>query len=169
VLGYDRPEEGEDSSTPLRLQCLASAYQQFYLFAIRCATIISSTFWIPGSKQLVGRLASVWQQCHRRRALGVGSLVHRLRPGSCFRGLQDSIINYRHNRQPEIVACLREDHAIAIAHAFTKVLPTSPVAAAVSDGTGLMNVFMTIDNARLDRVRFPILEGKGHLDSTRRN
>ncbi|EGS21886.1 uncharacterized protein CTHT_0037590 [Thermochaetoides thermophila DSM 1495] len=90
-------------------------------------------------------------------------------PGSCFRGLQDSIINYKYDRQPEVVVCLLEDHAIAIAHGFTKVLPTSPMAAAVRDGVGLMNAFVAIDNAHLDRVGFPILGGKEHLDSTRRN
>ncbi len=42
-------------------------------------------------------------------------------PGSSFRGLHDSLVNYKGNASPEILVCLHEEHAVSIAHGWAKV------------------------------------------------
>ena len=37
-------------------------------------------------------------------------------PGASYRGLHDSIVNYLGNENPEMLLCLHEEHAVAIAH-----------------------------------------------------
>lgn len=53
------------------------------------------------------------------RALGVPYVL--LNPGASFRGLHDSLVNHLGNTDPQILLVLHEEHAIAIAHGFTKV------------------------------------------------
>ena len=42
-------------------------------------------------------------------------------PGSSYRGLHDSLVNYLGNRDPKMLVCLHEEHAVAIAHGYAKV------------------------------------------------
>src|SRR5262245_24424890 len=42
-------------------------------------------------------------------------------PGSSFRGLQESIINYGGNSKPEFLTCLHEESSVAMAHGYAKV------------------------------------------------
>ncbi len=42
-------------------------------------------------------------------------------PGSSYRGLHDSLVNYNGNRDPQMLVCLHEEHAVAIAHGYAKV------------------------------------------------
>ena len=44
-----------------------------------------------------------------------------LNPGASFRGLHDSLVNYAGNRQPQMLLCLHEESAVAIAHGYAKV------------------------------------------------
>ena len=44
-----------------------------------------------------------------------------LNPGASYRGLHDSLVNYLGNERPQILVCLHEEHAVAIAHGYAKV------------------------------------------------
>ena len=59
-------------------------------------------------------------------------------PGSSYRGLHDSLVNYLGNRDPKMLVCLHEEHAVAIAHGYAKVTE-KPMAVAVHSGVGLMH------------------------------
>src|SRR5690349_8638624 len=39
-----------------------------------------------------------------------------LNPGASYRGLHDSIVNFLGNEQPQMLLCLHEEAAVAIAH-----------------------------------------------------
>src|SRR5204862_2351208 len=43
-----------------------------------------------------------------------------LNPGASYRGLHDSIVNYLGNERPQMLLCLHEESAIAIAHGCAK-------------------------------------------------
>src|SRR5471030_362981 len=42
-------------------------------------------------------------------------------PGSSFRGLHESIINYGANTAPEFITCCHEESAAAMAHGYAKI------------------------------------------------
>lgn len=90
-----------------------------------------------------------------------------LNPGSSFRGLHDSIVNYTGNAKPEILLCLHEEHAVAIAHGYAKVTG-SPLAVALHSNVGLMHASMAIYNAWCDRVPMLILGANGPVDAAKR-
>src|SRR6185503_20141566 len=41
-------------------------------------------------------------------------------PGSSFRGIHESIINYGGNTKPEFITCCHEESAVAMAHGYFK-------------------------------------------------
>src|SRR5215510_12841009 len=41
-------------------------------------------------------------------------------PGSSFRGIHESIINYGGNKLPEFITCCHEESAVAMAHGYYK-------------------------------------------------
>ena len=88
-------------------------------------------------------------------------------PGSSYRGLHDSIINYAGNSMPEMIVCLHEEHSIAIAHGYAKVTER-PMAAAVHANVGLMHATMAIYDAFTDRVPMLILGATGPVDAAKR-
>ncbi|KAK5172944.1 uncharacterized protein LTR77_003066 [Saxophila tyrrhenica] len=88
-------------------------------------------------------------------------------PGSSYRGLHDSLVNYRGNAAPEMLVCLHEEHAVAIAHGYAKVTG-KPMAVGLHANVGLMHAIMAIYNAFTDRVPMLILGATGPLDATRR-
>ena len=45
-----------------------------------------------------------------------------LNPGASYRGLHDSIVNFLGNETPQMLLCLHEESAVAIAHAATGVV-----------------------------------------------
>ena len=53
-----------------------------------------------------------------------------LNPGASYRGLHDSLVNHLGNVDPGIILCLHEDHAIGIAHGYSKATG-EPMAAIV--------------------------------------
>lgn len=90
-----------------------------------------------------------------------------LTPGASFRGLHDSLVNYLGNTQPQMVLCLHEEHAVAVAHGYAKVTG-EPMPVALHSNVGLMHASMAIYNAWCDRVPMLILGATGPLDAERR-
>jgi thiamine pyrophosphate-dependent acetolactate synthase large subunit-like protein len=88
-------------------------------------------------------------------------------PGSSYRGLHDSLVNYAGNRDPQLLVCLHEEHAVAIAHGYAKVTGR-PMAAAIHSNVGLMHATMAIYNAWCDRVPMLIIGATGPVDAARR-
>ena len=43
-----------------------------------------------------------------------------LTPGASYRGLHDSLVNYLGNERPQMLLCLHEESAVAIAHGYAK-------------------------------------------------
>lgn len=90
-----------------------------------------------------------------------------LNPGSSFRGLHDSLVNYLGNRDPQILLCLHEEHAVAIAHGWAKVTGT-PLAVILHANVGLMHASMAVYNAWCDRVPMMIFGATGPVDAAKR-
>jgi thiamine pyrophosphate-dependent acetolactate synthase large subunit-like protein len=90
-----------------------------------------------------------------------------LLPGSSYRGLHDSLVNYGGNRDPQMLVCLHEEHAVAVAHGYAKVTGR-PMAVAVHSNVGLMHATMAIYNAYCDRVPMLIIGATGPVDAARR-
>src|SRR5512134_1342941 len=86
------------------------------------------------------------------RALGLDYVA--LTPGASFRGLHDSLVNHLGNRDPEMLLCLHEEHAVAIAHGYARVTG-KPMGAIVHSNVGLMHATMAIFDAWCDRM--PVL------------
>ena len=89
-----------------------------------------------------------------------------LNPGSSFRGLHDSLVNYGANR-PELILCQHEEIAVGLAHGYAKA-SGQPMAAIVHDVVGLLHACMAIYYAYIDRAPMLILGATGPLDEARR-
>src|SRR5258705_3742512 len=87
-------------------------------------------------------------------------------PGSSFRGIHESIINYGGNTAPEFITCCHEQSSVAMAHAYSKV-EGKPMAVLVHGTVGLQHASMAIYNAYCDRVPIVVLAGNT-LDATMR-
>jgi acetolactate synthase-1/2/3 large subunit len=72
-------------------------------------------------------------------------------PGSSFRGLHESIINYGGNRSPELITCCHEESSVAMAHAYYKA-EGKPIAVMAHGTVGLQHASMALYNAWCDRV-----------------
>jgi thiamine pyrophosphate-dependent acetolactate synthase large subunit-like protein len=90
-----------------------------------------------------------------------------LNPGASYRGLHDSLVNYLGNERPQMLLCLHEESAVAIAHGYAKVTGKA-MAAAVHSNVGLMHATMAIFNAWCDRMPMVILGATGPVDSVKR-
>jgi thiamine pyrophosphate-dependent acetolactate synthase large subunit-like protein len=90
-----------------------------------------------------------------------------LNPGASYRGLHDSIVNYLGNTHPQMLLCLHEEAAIAIAHGYAKVTGKA-MAACVHSNVGLMHATMAIFNAWCDRMPMVILGATGPNDAAKR-
>ena len=91
-------------------------------------------------------------------------------PGSSFRGLHDSIVNYAtasESGDPRMLLCLHEEHAVAIAHGYAKV-SERPLLVALHSNVGIMHASMAIYNAFCDRAPIVMLGGTGPLDAALR-
>src|SRR3972149_5876290 len=60
-----------------------------------------------------------------------------LNPGSTFRALHDSMVNYGANRLPEMITCSHEEIAVGIAHGYAKATG-KPMLAIVPNVVGLL-------------------------------
>ena len=59
-------------------------------------------------------------------------------PGSSFRGLHESLVNHLGNERPEMLLCLHEENAVAIAHGYARVTG-KPMGVIVHCNVGLMH------------------------------
>src|ERR1700675_1201761 len=73
-----------------------------------------------------------------------------LNPGSSYRGIHDSLVNFP-GRGLEMIVCLHEEIAVALAHGYARVTG-KPLVAAVHDVVGLQHASMAIFNAWCDRI-----------------
>src|ERR1700737_4287466 len=62
-------------------------------------------------------------------------------PGASYRGLHDSIVNYLGNTTPQMLLCVHEEAAVALAHGYAKVTGKA-IAAAVHSNVGLQHATM---------------------------
>src|SRR5690349_21359828 len=90
-----------------------------------------------------------------------------LNPGASYRGFHDSIVNYLGNAQPQMLLCLHEESAVAIAHGWAKVTGRA-MAVALHSNVGLMHGTMAIFNAWCDRMPVVLLGATGPVDTTKR-
>jgi thiamine pyrophosphate-dependent acetolactate synthase large subunit-like protein len=88
-------------------------------------------------------------------------------PGASYRGLHDSIVNYLGNKTPQMLLCLHEETAVAIAHGYAKVSGKA-IAAAVHSNVGLQHATMAIFNAWCDRMPVVVLGATGPVDAMHR-
>jgi thiamine pyrophosphate-dependent acetolactate synthase large subunit-like protein len=90
-----------------------------------------------------------------------------LNPGASYRGLHDSLVNLLGNTAPQMLLCLHEEHAVAIAHGYAKVTG-KPMGAIVHSNVGLMHATMAVFNAWCDRVPVVLLGATGPVDAAKR-
>src|ERR1700681_3006654 len=90
-----------------------------------------------------------------------------LTPGASYRGLHDSIVNYLGNSSPQMLLCLHEEAAVAIAHGYAKVTGKA-MAAAVHSNVGLLHASMAMFNAWCDRMPMLVLGATGPVDAVKR-
>jgi thiamine pyrophosphate-dependent acetolactate synthase large subunit-like protein len=90
-----------------------------------------------------------------------------LNPGASYRGLHDSLVNHLGNTAPQMLLCLHEETAVAIAHGYAKVTGRA-MAAAVHSNVGLFHATMAIFNAWCDRMPVMVLGATGPLDAIKR-
>jgi acetolactate synthase I/II/III large subunit len=89
-----------------------------------------------------------------------------LNPGSSFRGLHDSLVNYGRN-DPEIITCTHEKIAVALAHGYAKA-SGEPMAVILHDVVGLLHGAMGIYYAYIDRAPVVVFGGAGPMAYERR-
>jgi thiamine pyrophosphate-dependent acetolactate synthase large subunit-like protein len=99
------------------------------------------------------------------RALDIPYIA--LNPGASYRGLHDSLVNYLGNERPQMLLCLHEEAAVAIAQGYAKVT-CKAMAVAVHSNVGLMHASMAIFNAWCDRMPVVILGATGPVDAVKR-
>ena len=99
------------------------------------------------------------------RALDIPFLA--LNPGASYRGLHDSIVNYLGNTRPQMLLCLHEESAVAIAQGYAKASDRM-MGAVVHSNVGLMHASMAIFNAWCDRIPMLVLGATGPWDAAKR-
>jgi hypothetical protein len=79
-------------------------------------------------------------------------------PGSSFRGLHESMINYGNNHDPELLTCCHEESSVAMAHGYAKI-EGRPMMVMAHGTVGLQHASMAIYNCYADRVPLFIILG----------
>jgi thiamine pyrophosphate-dependent acetolactate synthase large subunit-like protein len=79
-------------------------------------------------------------------------------PGSSFRALHESMINYGGNKNPELITCCHEESSVAMAHGYAKI-EGKPIMVMAHGTVGLQHASMAIYNAYCDRVPVYIILG----------
>src|SRR5947207_7321276 len=90
-----------------------------------------------------------------------------LNPGASYLGLHDSIVNYLGNTRPQMLLCLHEESAVAIAQGYAKVSGRM-MGAVVHSNVGLMHASMAIFNAWCNRMPMLVLGATGPGDASKR-
>jgi acetolactate synthase I/II/III large subunit len=88
-------------------------------------------------------------------------------PGSTFRGLQESIINYGMNSKPEFITCLHEEASVAMGHGYAKIAG-KPLATMVHGVVGTQHASMAIYNCFSDQAPCLIMAGNVGQGTQRR-
>ncbi|MDP9435712.1 MAG: thiamine pyrophosphate-binding protein, partial [Actinomycetota bacterium] len=89
-----------------------------------------------------------------------------LNPGSSFRGLHDSLVNYGGD-QIRMIECPHEKLALGVAHGYAKATG-EPMAVVLHDLVGLLHGTMGVYYAYIDRVPVIVLGGSGPAAHERR-
>src|SRR5262245_7922668 len=79
-------------------------------------------------------------------------------PGSTFRALHESIINYGGNKSPELLTCCHEESSVGMAHGYAKI-EGKPMMIMAHGTVGLQHASMAIYNAYADRVPVYVVLG----------
>ena len=87
-----------------------------------------------------------------------------LNPGASFRGLHDSLVNHLGNAAPEMLLCLHEEVAVAIAHGYAKASGRM-MGVVLHSNVGLMHASMAVFNAWCDRAPILMLGATGPWDA----
>ena len=87
-------------------------------------------------------------------------------PGSSFRSLHESVVNYGGNKAPELITCLHEESSVAIAHGYAKAAG-KPMAVMAHGSVGFQHAAMAVYNAWCDRVPVIMFGGNG-IDADKR-
>ncbi len=82
-------------------------------------------------------------------------------PGSTFRGIHESLVNYGNNSKPKIITCCHEYIAVSIAQGYYKATG-KPMAVAVHSVGGLLNGSFAIYTAQMDQSAMLIIGGQAH-------
>jgi acetolactate synthase-1/2/3 large subunit len=90
-----------------------------------------------------------------------------LTPGSSFRGLHDSLVNYARNHRPQIILCGAEEIALHMAQGYAKLTGKAPLVV-LHNLVGLQHAVMGFYNAWVDRQPIVVLGGSGPADPTNR-
>jgi len=90
-----------------------------------------------------------------------------INPAAGFRSLQESLINYSGNKNPEIITCLHEETATHMAQGYAKAAG-KPMGVMVHGTVGLQHASMALYNAWVDRVPLIMFAGNGIDATTRR-
>lgn len=89
-----------------------------------------------------------------------------LNPGASYRGLHDSFVNHAPGRI-SLLTCLHDEHAVALAHGWTKVTG-KPALALLHSNVGLLHAAMAIHNAWVDRAPVVVVGASGAMDAEAR-
>jgi len=87
-------------------------------------------------------------------------------PGSSFRALHESIVNYGGNKAPELITCCHEEQSVAMADGYAKI-EGKPIAVMAHSTVGLQHASMAIYNAFAARSPVYIILGNT-IDATAR-
>ncbi len=87
-------------------------------------------------------------------------------PGSSFRSLHESFINYGANKNPEFITCCHEEAAVAMAHGYFKIA-AKPLLVGLHSTVGAQHASMAIYDAFCDRVPVVVVLGN-YLDAQTR-
>ena len=115
---------------------------------------------VPGDNKPMEWVSDVAAEMMRKMGIKYVSL----NPGASYRGFHDSIVNYLGNDEPQMLLCLHEDHAISIAHGYSKVADEM-MGAIVHSNVGLMHGLMGIFNAWCDRAPILVMGATGPVDA----
>ncbi len=99
------------------------------------------------------------------RRMGIKYLA--MNPGASYRGFHDSIVNYLGNKDPQMILCLHEDHAVHIAQGYAKATD-EPMGCILHSNVGLMHGMMGIFNAWCNRVPMVVMGATGPVDAPMR-
>jgi acetolactate synthase-1/2/3 large subunit len=89
-----------------------------------------------------------------------------LNPGASFRGIHDSLVNFPGDG-PEMVVCLHEEIAVAVALGYARATGR-PMVAATHNLVGLQHASMAIYNAWCERLPVIVIGGTGPVAAEKR-